>query len=276
MSKGEDSILPANWTRQKLAALRLELEQFGKRPAVDRLLEDLTWISQASLEERDDEMFSIVVNDALEGVDITQRYPAFYRKLLANPPLLEAFLDILEVLESDREGTLESPPVMTKRDLAFLQTVDAPPVVEEREPGRWSVSWRQTAERLQALFANFGLSPVAAYRDASGLIEEVYATLIRSEAEVGVRRLEVLLEVTWASDPEMLNLLLTVAIFAQGVAEQPQPSLQAIIQWGSYSETAVVDENGQASFPPLPFQAIVDETGTVIDAGLQFSLTPIA
>lgn len=68
-------------------------------------------------------MLSLVVNDALEGVDIARRYPAFYRLLLADPRLRWAFLEALEIREKEEDGELESLPDPLDVDLAFLEQV---------------------------------------------------------------------------------------------------------------------------------------------------------
>ena len=61
-------------------------------------------------------LLSILVSEAFADVDITRRYPALYRILLADPNMQEAFLDAMETLEQERNGTLEPLPL----DAPFL------------------------------------------------------------------------------------------------------------------------------------------------------------
>ena len=81
---------------------------------------------------QDEALLSLLVSEAFAGVDITRRYPALYRIMLADPNMQEAFLDALETLEQDRNGTLEplvsfseliedgQQPVITPDDIKML------------------------------------------------------------------------------------------------------------------------------------------------------------
>ena len=51
-------------------------------------------------------MLSLVVHDALEGVDISTHYPAFYQRMLADNELREAFLDTLDLLRREQAGPI--------------------------------------------------------------------------------------------------------------------------------------------------------------------------
>ena len=56
-------------------------------------------------------MLEVVVNDALEGVDIITQYRRFYAMMLANPALHCAFVSALELLEDKSEAdTLAQAP----------------------------------------------------------------------------------------------------------------------------------------------------------------------
>ena len=77
-------------------------------------------------------LLSLLVSEAFAGVDITRQYPALYQILLADPNMQKAFLDALETLEQERNGTLEplpcfsellgtgQPPVITPDDIKIL------------------------------------------------------------------------------------------------------------------------------------------------------------
>ena len=63
---------------------------------------------------QDTALLSVLVSEAFAGVDITRRYPMLYRILLADPNMQEAFLDALETLEQERNGTLEPLPCLSE------------------------------------------------------------------------------------------------------------------------------------------------------------------
>ncbi|MDV7392161.1 hypothetical protein RZS08_12430, partial [Arthrospira platensis SPKY1] len=157
------------------------------------------------------DMLSIIVNDALDGVDIASRYPDFYRRMLAHSELHEAFLDALSVLEMDAAGELAPLPVAPVFD--FLQPAAAPgstrdadsPTISLASPQRWRVRWRQSRARLQALLSPPGAQ--LAYRDATTFLEEASYQLLRDDVRIGDQQLEVLLEGTLTPDaPDYLQL----------------------------------------------------------------------
>ncbi len=273
----------SDWVERKLAELRARLEATGEWPeSADELFQHLAQAGQSGLSAEDaDEMLAVVVSDALEGVDIAERYPAFFRRLLADAGLRQSFLDMLDILEGSRSGALEPLPVPPSRDLSFLKKVAPPPT-----PGPWPALWLRTVEQLQALFRGLGgLEPGVAYRSADQLLEEESITLLREQTTVDETQLEVLLEATWNNDlPDTLDLSLTVAISGPEQAGDTAPRfeaarfeaplLKATLQWGSYQATAVLDRHGRAFFPPLPFQAVSD-AGDDVDHPLQLSLEPV-
>jgi hypothetical protein len=85
--------------KAETAALRQRLKQLNVWPeAGDELLILLptSYWQAPPLTEEDGEWLSIVAEDALEGVDIGSRYPAFFQKLITNSSLRQSFLDELE------------------------------------------------------------------------------------------------------------------------------------------------------------------------------------
>lgn len=68
-------------------------------------------------------MLSIMVNDALVGIDVMKKYPAFYSRMLVDGELRAAFLDILDLLEQSRTGQLPEFPGSGVINLDFLQQV---------------------------------------------------------------------------------------------------------------------------------------------------------
>jgi hypothetical protein len=52
----------------------------------------------------------LIVEEAARDVDIPQRFPTFWRKMMNDAELYEAFLDCLEPLEAIRAGCLRPWP----------------------------------------------------------------------------------------------------------------------------------------------------------------------
>ncbi|MBU0690542.1 hypothetical protein KKC97_06310 [bacterium] len=76
---------------------------------------------------QDTALLSVLVSEAFAGVDITRRHPALYRILLADPNMQEAFLDALETLEQERNGTLEPLPCLSE----FIGTGQQPVITPD-------------------------------------------------------------------------------------------------------------------------------------------------
>jgi hypothetical protein len=74
-----------------------------------RLIEDLKKLDTSSKEisENDQNSLSLVVNEALSGVDIRKRFPVFYDHLLSCKALRKLFVDNLLSLKEEAE--LEIP-----------------------------------------------------------------------------------------------------------------------------------------------------------------------
>jgi hypothetical protein len=66
--------------------------------------------ADADVTRNDEELLSLILDEALKGVDIAARFPNFFQKLLVNTELRKTFLDSLELLEADGNGTLTPLP----------------------------------------------------------------------------------------------------------------------------------------------------------------------
>ncbi len=268
--------LPSDWVKKKLTKLQRELNATGKWPEpANQLWLDLTKDKQADDEKADDTMFSVVVGDAINGIDITKRHPEFYRQMLKNPELFQAFLDVVEVLEADKAGLLE-PVQATETAVPALMPTLAEPEVERPQAGGWLVRWRQSMAQLNAIFNNIGPDLAPGLRSARSVLEESVAPLIRSEVMVDEKNFGVRLSAVLSDDPDALNLKLMVALLDEETAEFPLSSLKVGIQWGDYQQVSLLNELGQAAFPPLPIDSITDETGEAINNDLQLLIQPEA
>lgn len=82
MDRWNQNALLSEWIRQKLADLRQQAEEPERWPeTADHLLVILAEQSpQTTLDENVMDIFSLVLQDALSGVDVSQRYPTFMAK----------------------------------------------------------------------------------------------------------------------------------------------------------------------------------------------------
>ncbi|HNB54716.1 MAG TPA: hypothetical protein PK530_22395, partial [Anaerolineales bacterium] len=138
----------------QIAQNRARLETEGKWPEkANELLNQLVDNApRQEITETDLELLSLVVNDALNGVDIQKQYPAFYKRLVEEPGLRDAFLDVLEMAEEgeNEELELELPEPISKK-LAFLADPDPVSIVEQLTD-RWRVTWQQSTAYLNTVF----------------------------------------------------------------------------------------------------------------------------
>lgn len=258
---GERSL--EEWLQERMDALRRDLQ--GDEASQDEPLpaEDLT-------------MLTLVVNDALEGVDITRRYPTFYRRLLAKPHLRQIFLDAMDLLAKSEAGELEPLPEEVDVDLSFLAAEETQDEAQDDEAGheegnpspaaRWRVVVARTRRQLRALFAP---PPAAApVRSALAGMEDDYVTLIRDDVATEQGDFELILEGRRPAAANDLHLLLMLVPRGEGEVEA---GLEATLRWGTYEETEPVDARGRATFPPLSLDAVLDEGGDV-RAGLELRL----
>jgi hypothetical protein len=96
MMDDEQFSLPQRLTDTTAAAFLADLSRWDQDPA--------------PCSEADLDLLSLVIDEALGGVDISRRFPTFWAKLLASAELREAFLESLELLEAGRAGRLRPLP----------------------------------------------------------------------------------------------------------------------------------------------------------------------
>jgi hypothetical protein len=78
----------------------------GWSEADKALLDDLAEWDQETHNDEDFDLLALIVDEAARGVDIPERYPAYWAKMKCNAELREAFLDCLEFVEAIRGGRL--------------------------------------------------------------------------------------------------------------------------------------------------------------------------
>ena len=216
-------------------------------------------------------MLSIVVGDALKGVNIAEKYPAFFLRLLENKALLDDFLDTLNLLKQTQTNRLPPLPAAPSRDLSFLRKHPQPKVKETLTfPTGWRVTIQQTIRELQLLF--FPLPIQFGEREMQDLSLEIeqWFTVFRKDVYVADMQWAMVLAGKTVDDMES-SLSLDISVTPEeGVDEIPH--LTATVQWGTYNDSITIGPRGRATFPPIPFDAILDENTNTIRADLQVTI----
>lgn len=191
-------------------------------------------------------MLSLALTEALKGVDISRRYPQFYRQLLADEALREAFLQGLCLLEADAQNSLEPLPEPPSLDLRFLaQTRQSKPIIEMDSERSWRATWVQNDSQLQGPLRNllFGKGHTP---DSNSL------TLIDAQIIVAHHPVAILLDLVTSPsatpDELRLGLLVTAA---------EQLFLRLTIHWGEYNVILPVP-SGHTELPRLPLKAVLN------------------
>jgi hypothetical protein len=215
------------------------------------------------------DMLSQIVSGALKGEDISRRYPAFYRKLLENPDLRQAFLDALDSLEAERAGDLVPMPAAGEASLDFLADPTPGPAVERLGKENWRFTWKKSLEQLQALFSPGEL----AYRAGLDPLEDPWFTLLRDELTAAGTTFAVALECSLSRDrDDALAAFLNLAVTLGSTPGPEQFPLRATLRWGAYHESLLLAEEGRARFPDILLSAVFDPSQDYVRAGLSLTL----
>jgi hypothetical protein len=221
----------------------------------------------------DNEMLSLVVSEVLKGVDISIRYPTFYRNILKNDDLRQAFIDALGSIENGTQSETVVLPLLTRPALTFLSQRPEQPAMIKLGGDKWRAIWRQSVEQLQSIFS----PPELAYRSDPCLYEDPWITLLRDDVVVAGSQYTVLLECSPAVETDdALAVSFNIAVTLETPIVSPQIPLEATLQWGLYNKTMVISEEGRTRFPDVPLSAILDEELQSVKAELSLTLENIS
>ncbi len=254
----------------KIALYRAHFESNGEWPekATELLNQVIKKAQNETLSEADQEMLSLVINDALHGVDIEQQYPSFYKKLIQEAALREAFLDILDMAQDENAEPIDDPTLASAK-LPFL-AIPRPSATLQQLADRWRMTWNQSIAQLNAIFLTTGPEP--AYRGTSDL-EDPWYVLVRDQIDITDTQLKIFLEVAQQGEkPDELQLALAVNINTQ--PPQAWPSLTARLTWGEYAETVFIRSQERATFHPVLLSRILNEQMTSFRSDLTLTVEP--
>lgn len=198
--------------------LRRRLEE---DPALQARLDALgIVVGQETLSMDSESMIDLLVNEALDGVDLRVRYPEEFRRLLADPEQHDLFLAVLESFELIPAG--QRPP--EARHPAAPSARPEPVARAAAEPGVWQVQWQMAADLLDSLF----LLTAGAFRSGALDEEDRWVTLVRDEVAVGALQVLVVLDGRLDDDDSLIPTLHLVA----DAADEPLEAWGRLT-WGS-------------------------------------------
>jgi hypothetical protein len=243
------------------------LEQSGNyETGLERLYNDLGFARQRETVPSviGDEMLSIVVNDALNGIDIAKRYPTFFNKLLQDEEMQETFIDAIETVEKGQEL-----PTSLAVNIDFLSNLSIKPSFEVFTKDNWRIQWNRTIEQLQVIFSPAEL----AYRSDPSFYDDPWFTLLRDEFEVDGEAVSVVLDGTLSEkDDDSIEVILKVALIDLATEEEVAPNLKGVLNWGEYAGETQISAGKGGVFPPLTISTILDSNRENIVAELQLEL----
>ncbi len=251
-------------------ANRTPPKAFRQQEAITKLADELANYStdRSDTTREDIEMLSMVFDEVLNGKDIAARFPAFYRKLLDNANLRQAFLDLVEAVQ-DEKSSQSAFPQDNAADLSFLNQPADRPLMENSSAEQWRITWQRSIDYLQSIFS----PPELAYRMDSSLYEDPWVTLLRGETRVNDHLYSVLLDCSLAQDSDnSLAVNLSLAVSGEADPQQSQVPLRASLNWGGYDETILMNNEGRVRFPDIPLGAIFDEAREKVTAELNLTL----
>lgn len=197
------------------------------------------------------EFLSLFIEDAQHGVDVSRRYPGFYQKLIIDPELRQAFLDILQLMDEDIDHALASIPLPARVNLEFLFK-DRTPLSRSMEKG-WKIHWMRTQQELQAIFS----PPKLAYRNSTNFLSDDEFIIFQNDFSIDNFQYSISIACALGEDMETgLMTHMNIGIIPEG--SPSQPLLKTILEWGQYKETAIITEAGRISLPPIALEKIFD------------------
>jgi hypothetical protein len=230
------------------------------------LMKDLMIYGQSSAdaEELIDEPIDMMVDQAIQGVDIRRRYPTFYNKLLKNKKLRQQFIDALASFTSPIGKSIDPYIGSTKFDFSFLNR-------SSNKILGWPIFLNQSRPQLNAILFSIGLG----YRDAVDPGAEPVYTLLRKDFNLAGITYSVSINSKLASSGEdVLNT--TINLTTENNETSGVFPIQASLRWGEYTADVAIEQEGKQSLPDIPLSRVLDDELTDVKADLLLTLSSSA
>jgi hypothetical protein len=206
------------------------------------------------------ECLDLMVDQALHGIDIRQRFPTFYQKLLQNKNIRQQFIDLISLNSSAEPSTRDPYLLNTKLNFSFLQKIQA------RVSG-WPLFLSQTQSQLMSVF----FPAQAVYRSVENLGEIPVYSLLRKDFILDGIIYTVLIDGTLAEKDEALIANLSLATSNDSnISVFP---VQAALRWGDYAAEISVPKAGKQTFPGIPLSKVFNDDLSQVKGDLYLTLS---
>jgi len=238
------------------------VDEHSIEDGVDRLIDDLKNInsSGSDISERETDSLSLIVDEALNGVDIRNQYPDFYASLLKSFELRSLFIETLLQLKQPPDPEVERSFAVSRADLAFLRTpAQSSPITD------WKITLQRTRDQLMSVF----FPPQTVLRSGGSALSEPFYTLLRSDFKIDQTLYTLMVEGTLHENrDDALAIFLNVAV-SQGTFHP----LQATLKWGTYASLTGLNAEGRTRIADLPLCTVFDDSLRQVEADLALTLT---
>ena len=239
------------------------LSEFDKDKAIKDLMEDLNQFGNSTNQDLrvEEEALDLIVDQAVNGIDIRNRFPEFYKKLLHNQFLRQQFLDALSFLNSIKQSIKDPYLHHSKLDLSFLTN-------KPLEVSNWPIFITQDKAHLMNLF--FPKEPV--YRGTIDLGATPTYSLLRRDFLLAGVTYSLLIDST-LSEESKNALSATLALATNDEPGNSAFPVQATLRWGEYSSEISIDQEGKYPLPDIPLSQVFDDGLNKVKADLFLTLS---
>jgi len=237
--------------------------ELDKGKALKNLMDDLKRFSADSDEEivQAEDNLDLIVDQVVQGADIRQRFPNFYKMLLRNKGLRQQFIDAISVTLSPDLPALDPFLLHRKHTLSFLK---------QNMPGisTWPIYLSQTKFQLMGLFFPLETS----YRGAANVTAAPLYSLLRKEFVFNGVTYTILLEGELSEQKENA-LSASISVTAETSAKTVAFPIQAMVHWGEYASELTFEQEGKQVLPDIPLASVFNGELTEVKADLFLTLS---
>lgn len=208
-----------------------------------------------------DEMFDLLIDQAIKGVDIRVKFPELFRNLLNSSTLREQFMDSLALLSPELRSIHDPYLDRNKLDLSFLRK-NLPSLSD------WPIFLSKTRHELAQIF----FPAQAVYREVVDPGAKPIYSLLRKDFALGGVTYSVLIESSLSEEQtEALSADITLTSNTEDLPEAFP--IQASIHWGDYATEITLNDQGKCPLPDIPLEQVFDSEITTIKSDFYLTLS---
>jgi hypothetical protein len=241
---------------------KFQVNHFDKEKAIKDLMEDLLQfgLSTNNGDDAANEILDLMVDQVIKGIDIRQRFPAFYQKLLHDKIIRQQFIDLIAMNSTPGSSTHDPYLLNSKLEFSFL-------IENQTHVSGWPLFFSQTQSQLMNVF----FPTQVVYRSAENLEGVLVYSLLRKDFVLDGSIYTVLINGTLAENDEALITNLSLASSNDSVISAFP--VQASLRWGNYAAEITLCEAGKYPFPSIPLSKIFNDDLTQIKGDLYLTLS---